>query len=208
MEIETEKRSSYSIFFFPSVLHGRQLRLDASRALESLLVELETTPGVMRWELTDYEVPFTFDGRARSVSLPLFVKRKRHRGQLLQLLAGRGTALEEAAVKAGQAFAEARKFEHVPVPANRLNKGPHEKQNREAAHAWLRSAARWNTRELESRLVSAVRARAAHLSSLRAELSLTETQVRLVFVRAWLSGEVSWDIGNDPVMHDLLVRPT
>lgn len=207
MENEIEKRASYSIFFFPSVLHGRQLRLDDNRALERTLIELETTQGLLEWDFANAEAPFLFGGKQRKARLKLVARRSGARRQLLQLVPGKGGDIEQAAIAAGRMYATDRGFDHMVLADNRPACGPHERQNRDAAHAWLRSANRWDTSKLEKRVVQLVTGTPARLSTLSAEMSLSSAQVRLVFVRAWLNEQVRWDIGQEAVTDDLLVRP-
>jgi hypothetical protein len=207
MEIETEKRAGYSLFFFPSVFHREQLRL-TSRALERALIEFETTPGLERWEFVDAQAPYVFAVQQKKAVLPLAVHIKGRSRQLVQLVTGSGSPGEEAAIAAGQQYASSRGFGHLVFANNRQPLGPYERQNRECAHAWLRTGQRWETKELEDFAARLGGRPGACLSTLQQEGSLSPTQARLVFVRCWLRGLLAWDIGHESIAGNLQVKPT
>lgn len=209
MDTTSEKRESYSFFEFPSLHCGRRIRLD-SRTLERTLIELETTPGVAAWQKVDQQVPFGFEGKQRLAVLQLLVSRRHPDGdsawQRVQLVRGTGSHLEEAALVAGREFCERQHVQHVALHANRATAGPYELRNRTAAHAWLLQARERSTRLLEQRLVQQVSRQPVSLSELSQLLDLTPLQTRLVFIRCWLRQLVGWDIGYEPIGHDLQVN--
>ncbi len=208
MKTTTEKRPSYSFFEFPSLHYGQRVRVN-SRAIETALIELETTPGVTGWRLVDQEVPFICAGQQRRAVLQLAVSRRgtpKQVRQMVQFVSGRGGATEQAALVAGREFCERLGAEHVPLSANRASAGPHEVSNRRAAHAWLLQAHGHNTRLLEERLAGAAHSDCLPLSQIAERLELSPLRARLVFIRCWLRGLLLWDIGKEPILGDLRVR--
>lgn len=208
MPTTTEKRPSYSFFEFPSLHYGQRVRVN-SRAIESALIELETTPGITGWRLVNQEVPFIAGGQERRAVLQLAVTRReasRQLRQMVQLVNGSGGRTEQAALAAGREYCERHAMEHVPLPATRCSAGPHEVPNRRAAHSWLLQAQGSNTRLLEGRLVAAAETEGLLLSEAAARLELSPLYARLVFIRCWLRGLLLWDIGSEPISRDLLVR--
>lgn len=208
MPTTTEKRPSYSFFEFPSLHYGQRVRVN-SRAIETALIELETTPGVTGWRLVDQEVPFVSGGQERRAVLQLAVTRRaasRQLRQMVQLVNGSGGSTEQAALAAGREYCERHAMEHVPMAANRSSVGQHEVPNRRAAHAWLLQAQGCNTRLAEGRMVAAAQNGGLLLSEAAARLELTPLHARLVFIRCWLRGLLLWDIGSEPISRDLLVR--
>lgn len=208
MPTTTEKRPSYSFFEFPSLHYGQRVRVN-SRAIETALIELETTPGVTGWRLVNQEVPFVAGGQERRAVLQLAVTRRaasRQLRQMVQLVHGSGGLTEQAALAAGRAYCERHAMEHVPRPGTRCSAGQHEIPNRRAAHAWLLQAHGTNTQLLEERLVAAAHAEGLLLSEATARLEVSPIHARLVFLRCWLRGLLLWDIGSEPISRDLLVR--
>jgi hypothetical protein len=205
----TKKRESYSFFEFPSVHYGQRVRLN-SRSYERTLIELETTPGITGWRKVDQEVPFVSGGKEMTTVLQLVVSQRveslsKQSWRKLQLVRGTDSDTEKAAIAAGRACCEREHIEHVALSANRPTVGPHETQNRRAAHAWLVQVQGRSTRFLEQRLAQEVAHERRLLSDLAELLGVTPICARLVFIRCWLRQMVSWDIGQQPIGQDLLV---
>lgn len=208
MTIASKKRLSYSVFKFPSLFHPGMIQLE-SRALERVLIELETTPGVIGWQRLDMAVPFSASGRTGEGVIQFAVARgdvPKQPDLWIQLVSGTGSVTELASLAAGRAACESRDAEHLSLAANRVPRGPFELQNRNAAHAWLLQAPRWKTRELEQELLQVIARKPLALSVVAKRTGLTELQTRLVFIRCWLRGLVEWDIGNESIAGDFLIE--
>lgn len=208
MTIASKKRLSYSVFKVPSLFHPGMIQLE-SRALERVLIELETSPGVVGWQRLNLVVPFSASSRTGEGVIQFTVARggaPKQPNLWIQLVSGTGSVTELASLAAGRAACEKRGAEHLSLAANRVPRGPFELQNRTAAHAWLLQATSWKTREAEQGLLQVIARKPFAVSVVAKRTGLTELQTRLVFIRCWLRGLVEWDIGNVPIASDFLIE--
>lgn len=208
MPAATAKRTSYSFFDVPSLYSRERVRVP-TRALERLLIELETTPGVIDCQFANKEVP-VFIGHNEDVAvLNFLVTRKtdsRPNALCVQLVPGSRSQAEFIKVQAGLDYCERNGLEHLVANEGRPAAGRFELQNRNAAHAWLTRAWAWPSQPYEYDLMRQLQAGPLWLSEVSRLLELTDLQTRVVFLRCWLRGLVHWDVGNDNILRDLMVE--
>ena len=202
------KRTSYSFFDVPSLYSRNRVRVSSS-ALERLLIELETTPGVTDCQFENRELPFFIGQKERVAVLNFAVSRQgdsRPHALRVQLVQGTRSEEENWKVQTALDYCKANGLEHRVMLANRPVVGLYELQNRNAAHAWLTRAWTWPSLRLEYQLVKELGPGPLPLSELARRLGVSDLQVRVVFLRCWLRGLVHWDIATEYILRDLTIK--
>jgi hypothetical protein len=194
-------RSTFYTYTVNSHIHGHKLKAPTS-ARRDLLLRVVTTPGVATFTPTGPEFRYTDEsGRERYARIPLTVVLA---DQSLQYWAIGDPDSPSEDLRACRAQAARLGRKHIAIP-DTLALNPVEFSNRWEAHTLLYQGRQFRTQDAESKALIATHRRRRTLGELAEEVRLSPTQMKVVFLRAWLRKRVEWDITATPLSMSLEV---
>lgn len=194
-------RSTFYTYTVNSHIHGHKLKAPTA-ARRDLLLRAVTTPGVATFTPTGPEFGYTDEsGRKRYARIPLTVVLA---DQSLQYWDIGDPDSPSADLRACRAQAERLGRQHIAIP-DTLALNPVEFSNRWEAHTLLYQGRHFKSEDAESKALLATHRRRRSLGELAEELRLNTTQMKVVFLRAWLRKRFAWDITATPLSVSLEV---